>query len=91
MAAYSYLVGGGHDITQTDIAIVDQKRPSRGIMVGPNGWIGAGVTVLDGVTIGHDVVVGANSVVTKDLEDFAVVAGSPAGIIRVRQARPAVG
>ena len=84
IAAYSYLVGGGHDLDRTDVAIIDQARPSHGIAVGPNCWLGAGVTVLDGVTVGCDVVIGANSVVTKDLDDFWVAAGSPAMRIRVR-------
>ena len=72
-------------MARTDVAIIDQARPSRGIEIGPNCWIGAGVSVLDGVTIGHDVLMGANSVVTKDLEDFAVAAGSPAAVVRVRR------
>ena len=85
IAAYSYLVGGGHDMTDTETAVINQDRPSLGITIGDNGWIGTGVSILDGVTIGHDVVVGANSVVTTNIEDFAVAAGSPAVIRRVRQ------
>jgi acetyltransferase-like isoleucine patch superfamily enzyme len=84
IAAYTYLVGGSHDLNRTDIAIIEQSRPSRGITIGPNCWLGAGVNVLDGVTIGRDAVIGANSVVTKDVEDFAVAAGSPAAVIRRR-------
>ena len=88
IAAYSYLVGGGHDLARTDIAVIDQARPSRGITIGPNCWLGAGVTVLDGVTIGRDAVLGANSVVTKDVEDYSVAAGSPAAVIRSRRCAP---
>ena len=91
VAAYSYIVGGGHDVARTDVAIIEQMRPSRGIAIGPNCWIGAGVSVLDGVTIGRDVVVGANSVVTRDLTDFAVAAGSPAAVLRVRDSAAASG
>jgi len=89
IAAYTYLVGGGHDLGRTDLAIIDQARPSQGIAIGPNCWLGAGVTVLDGVTVGRDAVIGANSVVTRDVEDFAVAAGSPAATIRRRAASPA--
>lgn len=89
IAAYTYLVGGGHDLDRTDLAIIDQARPSQGIAIGPNCWLGAGVTVLDGVTVGRDAVIGANSVVTRDVEDFAVAAGSPAATIRRRAASPA--
>lgn len=91
IAGYAYIVGGGHDLARTDVAIIDQARPSRGITIGPNCWIGAGVTVLDGVTVGRDVVVGANSVVTKDLTDFAIAAGSPATVLRVREPTAASG
>ena len=83
-AAYSYVVGGGHDMDRTDVAVIDQTRPSRGIDVGPNCWIGAGTSVLDGVTIGRDAVVGANSVVTKDVAAFSITAGSPSKVIRIR-------
>jgi serine acetyltransferase len=44
--------------------------------------IGAHAVVLGGITVGHGSVVGANSVVTKDVPDNVVVAGSPARIIR---------
>jgi acetyltransferase-like isoleucine patch superfamily enzyme len=84
LAGYTYVIGGGHDFARTDVAVVDQERPSRGITIGANGWIGAGVSILDGVTIGHDVIVGANAVVTHDLPDFAIAAGTPARVIRER-------
>ncbi len=85
IAAYTYLVGGGHAMGDTGTPIIEQERPSVGITIGPNGWIGAGVSILDGVTLGHDVVVGANSVVTDNVDDFAIVAGSPATVKRIRQ------
>lgn len=47
-----------------------------------NAWIGANTTILPGVTIGENAIVGSGSVVTKDVEDNAVVAGNPARIIR---------
>ena len=86
IAAYTYLVGGGHDMTNTDTANHrpgNVRRPAS--RSDTTGWIGTGVSILDGVTVGHDVVIGANSVVTKDVDDFAVAAGSPAVIRRVRQ------
>ena len=86
IAAYTYLVGGGHDLDRIDVAIIEQARPSKGITIGSSCWLGAGVTVLDGVTVGRDAVIGANSVVTKDVDDFVVVAGSPAATIRRRAA-----
>lgn len=45
-------------------------------------WLGINVTVLPGVTIGYDSIVGANSVVTKDVPPMIIVAGNPAHVIR---------
>jgi acetyltransferase-like isoleucine patch superfamily enzyme len=47
-----------------------------------NVWIGVNVTILPGVTIGENAVVGAGTVVTKDVPDNAVVVGNPARVIR---------
>lgn len=52
------------------------------IVIGDNVWLGAKVTVTQGVTIGNNVVVGANSVVTHDLPDNCVAVGVPARVIR---------
>ena len=52
------------------------------IKVGNNVWFGGGVTVLPGVTISDNVVVGAGSVVTHDIPTGVIVAGNPAKIIR---------
>ena len=45
-------------------------------------WFGAGVTVLPGVTIGDNVVIGAGSIVTKDIPSNVVAVGNPARVIR---------
>lgn len=60
------------------------RGPESGkpIVVGEDCWLGGGVTVCPGVTIGRGVTVGAGSVVTKDVEDFVVVAGNPARVIK---------
>ena len=88
LAAYAYLVGGGHAFDEIGTPILDQARPSAGISVGAASWIGTGVTVLDGVSIGRGVVVGANAVVTRSLPDFSVAAGTPAVVQRTRDAPP---
>lgn len=67
---------------------IDYMARNRGleyakpIIVGNNVWFGGDVTVLPGVTIGNNVVIGAGSVVTKNVPDNTVVAGNPARIIR---------
>jgi acetyltransferase-like isoleucine patch superfamily enzyme len=55
---------------------------SSPIVIGDNVWLGAKVTVIQGVTIGNNVVVGANSVVTHDLPDNCVAVGAPARVVR---------
>lgn len=55
----------------------------RPIVVKRRSWIGFGATVLKGVTIGEGAVVGACSVVTKDVPRYSVVAGNPAVVIRM--------
>jgi len=87
VAGYSYVIGGGHAFDDAGLPVSDQPRPSRGITIGQGGWIGAGVSVLDGVSIGRSVVIGANAVVTRDLPDFAVAAGTPAAVLRMRSDR----
>ena len=55
---------------------------SKPIHIRTGAWIGAGATVLPGVTIGRHAIVGAASVVTKDVGDCEVVAGVPAKLIK---------
>jgi len=52
------------------------------VRIGKNCWLGAGVIVLPGVTIGDNTVVGAGSVVTKDLPDNVVAVGNPCRVLR---------
>lgn len=60
-----------------------QKKRQQ-IIIGNDVWIGAYTTIMGGVRIGNGAVVGAGSVVTKDVPPYAVVAGNPASIIRYR-------
>lgn len=55
---------------------------ARPISVGDNVWLGGGVIVLPGVTIGANTVVGAGAVVTRDLPDDVVAVGNPARVVR---------
>jgi Acetyltransferase (isoleucine patch superfamily) len=52
------------------------------VHIGENCWLGAGVIVLPGITIGNNVVIGAGSIVTKDLPDNVVAVGNPCHILR---------
>lgn len=52
------------------------------VHIGKNCWLGAGVIVLPGITIGNNVVVGAGSIVTKDIPDNVVAVGNPCKVLR---------
>lgn len=54
------------------------------IRIGHDVWIGANVIIKDGVNIGNGAIIGAGSVVTKDVDDYNIVAGTPAKFIRYR-------
>jgi len=75
-------------IRHIDTAHAYQNERSVGRAVNESGipredvWIGVNVTILPGVTIGENAVVGAGAVVTKDVPDNAVVVGNPARVIR---------
>jgi maltose O-acetyltransferase len=71
----------------------DERRSglesARAIRIGNNVWIGGGAIVLPGVTIGDDAVVGAGSVVTRDVAPATLVAGNPARVLRsIARAKP---
>jgi len=65
-------------------AIINSGYTTAGISIGLDVWLGTGVVVLQGVKVGDGVVVGANSVVTKDVEPYTVVAGMPAMFVKKR-------
>ena len=52
------------------------------IIIEEDAWIGAGTIILPGIHIGKGAIIGAGSVVTKDVEPYTIVAGNPARIIR---------
>jgi maltose O-acetyltransferase len=60
----------------------DKLEAARPIAVGDNVWLGGGVIVCPGVTIGSDSVVGAGSVVTRDIPAGVVAVGNPARVLR---------
>lgn len=54
------------------------------IVIGSDVWIGSHAMIMSGVTVGQGAVVAAGSIVTKDVPDYAIVAGNPARIIKYR-------
>lgn len=84
IAAYVYVIGGGHGYEEDDLPVIGQERVAKGIKIGDGVWIGAGVKILDGVSIGRDAILAAGSVVTNDVPDNVIVGGMPAKVIRDR-------
>ena len=76
IAANVQLISNNHDPYNRDIITCRPVRICKGA------WIGAGSTVLPGVTVGKYAIVGAASVVTKDVPDYAVAVGNPARVIK---------
>jgi len=59
-------------------------RRAQKVVIGHDVWIGHGAIILPGLTIGNGAVIGAGAVVTKNVEDFAIVIGTPAKRLRFR-------
>jgi acetyltransferase-like isoleucine patch superfamily enzyme len=88
IAGHCYLIAGGnHGTERTDMPILDQPMIEKGgIDIQDHCWLGANVTVLDGVTIGRDSVVAAGAVVTKPVPEYTIVGGVPAKVLKGRRA-----
>ena len=78
------IMSESHVTTDRDIPFKCQGMFYKPVTIGEDTWVGAKATILAGVTIGKKVIIGANAVVTKDIPDYAVVAGAPARIIKYR-------
>ena len=79
--------GGGHRFDNPDVIIGSEgDYPDTHLEIGFDVWIGARAIILPGCTqIGAHSIIGAGSVVTKDVPDYAIVGGNPAKIIRMRK------
>ncbi len=76
IAANTQLISNNHDPYNRDVITCKPVHICKGA------WVGAGSTILPGVTVGKYAIVGASSVVTKDVPDYAVAVGNPARVIK---------
>jgi acetyltransferase-like isoleucine patch superfamily enzyme len=78
-----FVSDANHRFDDPDRPVTTQGFESKGpTRIGDNCWLGLGVVVTSGVTIGERCVIGANSVVTHDIEPFSIAAGAPARVLR---------
>ena len=80
IAPFCHITDRNHGLAR-DVLIHDQAGESSPVRIGCDVWIGSSCIVLKGVAIGNGAVVGANSVVNKDVEPYTIIAGSPARVI----------
>lgn len=82
---YVFISDHNHEYADPDIPICMQGvrcKDSDKIVIGEGTWIGTNAVIVGNIRIGKHCVIGANSVVTKDIPDYCVAAGIPARIIR---------
>ena len=77
-----------HSFDKKDIPIINQGHLSGEVIIGDGAWICANAVITRNVKIGKHAIVGAASVVTKDVEPYSIVGGVPAKLIRKRNGLP---
>lgn len=79
------ILAGNHRIPPVGQRIFNAGHDRKPVRIGHDVWIGGNCMILAGTTIGEGAVVGAGSVVTRDVPPYAIVAGVPARLIRMRE------
>ena len=81
IASHSGIYANNHNFADPNRPICQQGNSYKGIVIEEDSWLGSGVRVLDGVTIGRGSVVGSGAVVTKSLPPYSIAVGVPAKVI----------
>ncbi len=83
IASNVFITDSDHVVEPGGVPVtVNRKLVTKPVIIGDNCWIGQNASVLKGVTIGSDSIIGAGSVVTHDVPSCSVVAGNPAEVIK---------
>lgn len=83
---YVGLISNDHETKDLTIPMKDQgmKNEQIPITIGDDVWLGYGVIIIKNVTIGKGAIIGAGSVVTKDIPEYAIAVGNPARVVKYR-------
>lgn len=84
IAADCIMITRNHNYSVREIDIKKQGYSNKPIVIKDNVWLGYRVVILPGITIGEGAIVAANSVVTKNIEPYAIYGGNPAKLIKSR-------
>lgn len=79
-----YVLDVDHRFDRRDVPIPQQGYTVRPVVIEDDVWIGAGAVITKGVRIGKGAIIGANSVVTRDVPAYMIAAGAPARVVRER-------
>lgn len=81
---YCQILTASHIYASRTIPMKYQGISTASVVIGNDVWLGSNVTILPGVAIGHGAIIGASSVVTRNISPFEIAAGVPAKIIGIR-------
>ncbi|MGQ4649274.1 DapH/DapD/GlmU-related protein [Lyngbya aestuarii] len=87
IASHSGIYANNHIFADPNRSIVQQRNSYQGIVIEDDCWLGSGVRVVDGITIGQGSVIGAGAVVTKDIPPYSIAVGVPAKVIAKRDSK----
>lgn len=85
VSPYVKILGGDHDITTVGIPLILVNNPTnRGIRIEQDSMVGMDSMILKGVTIGEGAIIGAKSLVNKNVLPYTIAAGNPARMVKMR-------
>lgn len=84
IAAGVLMCGVTHQFDRTDVPIRNQPTREMKIVIGDNVWLGMGAVIFPGVSIGSGTIIGAGSLVTKDIPENVIAYGQPCKVVRAR-------
>jgi acetyltransferase-like isoleucine patch superfamily enzyme len=85
IGAQTIIVAANHGFARTDMPMRAQPLTKKGIHIAEDVWVGSGCKILDGVRIGTGAVIGAGSIVTKDIDAYSIAFGVPAVVVGTRR------